>query len=258
MELLKSILVIPDPHDQPEIAKDRFRWLGNLIIDRQPDAIVHLGDGLSMDSLSEYDEGTIASEGRRYKDDIESFLEAQSLILEPTEKYNRTQTRKKKILYKPRKVYCMGNHEQRISKAVFKNPKLEGVISFKDLELEQNGWEVFPMTDPADVYGIAFSHFFTSGIMGRPISGVHHAASLVQKNYCSTVVGHSHDRSFWENTDCFGIKIFGLVAGCYFDHDLSYTREEDRNWVGLVWLSVYSDHVDPDFISIKRTEEDYG
>ena len=94
--------------------------------------------------------------------------------------------------------------------------------------------------------------------MGRPISGINHARGLVAKTYTSTVVGHSHNRSYWEDTDVFGNKVFGLVGGCYFDHDLKYTREEDRNWAGLIMLRVEDAQVDPEFISMKRIQEEYS
>jgi predicted phosphodiesterase len=246
---MKRILVIPDPHDQPEVSQERFKWLGELIAEERPDAIVHLGDGGSFDSLSTYDVGTLVAEGRRYADDLESFHKAMDLIERPMGKIKA---------YAPKKVYCMGNHEQRIIKAVQQDPKLERVLSLDDLKLEPRGWEVHPLTDPADVYGVAFAHYFTSGIMGRPIFGINHARSLVAKTYRSSVVGHSHDRSFWEDTDIYGQKIFGLVAGCYFDHDLCYTREEDRNWAGLIMLHVDKKFVDPEFISLNQMKRRYS
>jgi predicted phosphodiesterase len=255
---MKTILVLPDPHDEPGVSKERFRWLGKLIAERQPDAIVHMGDGSSFDSLSQYDIGTIQAEGQRYSEDLSSFHEAMEEMWAPVEALNRKLIRQKKAMYDPKKVYCLGNHEQRIVKAVQQEPRLEGTISLADLGLEKNGWEVHPLTDPANVYGIAFAHYFTSGIMGRPIFGVNHARSLVAKTYTSSVVGHSHDRSFWEDTDVYGRKVFGLVAGCYFDHDLSYTREEDRNWAGIVLLHVDKKHVDPEFISIQEMKRRYS
>jgi hypothetical protein len=255
---MKTILVIPDPHDEPGVSKERFEWLGKLIVDVLPDAIVHLGDGLSLDSLSSYDVGTLAAEGRRYDEDVHSFHHSMSLIEEPTLKYNQKMKRLKKTQYTPRKIYCIGNHEQRILKAVNENPKFVNVLSLNDLRLQERGWEVYPLTEPAEVFGIAFAHYFTSGIMGRAISGINHARNLVAKTYTSSVVGHSHDRSYWEDTDVFGKKVFGLVAGCYFDHPLQYTKEYDRNWPGLILLRVEDNQVDPEFISLKRMKEMYG
>jgi predicted phosphodiesterase len=255
---MKKILVIPDPHDEPGVDQERFRWLGNMIVSELPDAIVHLGDGLSMDSLSSYDVGTLAAEGRRYDDDINSFHLSMNKIEAEVDQLNRTYSRQKKAKYTPRKVYCIGNHEQRIIKAVNQNPKFLGVLSLDQLKLVERGWEVYPLTEPAQVFGIAFAHYFTSGIMGRPISGINHARNLVARTYTSSVVGHSHDRSYWEDTDVFGNKVFGMVSGCYFTHELHYTHESDRNWAGIIILRVEEGQVNPDFYSINRVKELYS
>lgn len=254
----KTILVIPDPHDDPAVSKDRFKWAGRLIVDRQPDAIVHMGDGITLDSLSQYDTGTALAEGRRYEHDIASFQEAMNELHAPVEQYNKTIARKKKKKYQPDLIYCEGNHECRIPKACNKDPKLIGTISLADLRLQERGWQYYPLTVPAEVYGIAFAHYFTSGIMGKPISGIHHARSLVAKTYTNTVVGHSHTRDFWEDTDVYGNKVMGLVAGCYFEHELCYTKEEDRNWSGLILLSVSETEVNPEFIPMERIKKDYA
>jgi hypothetical protein len=252
-----EILVIPDPHDEPNVSKERFGWLGNLIVDRLPDTVVCLGDGLSLDSLSSYDKGTVHSEGKRYNEDVDSFLEAMDTMFQPIESFNRARKKQHRAKYKPLMIYCEGNHENRITKAINSDPKLIGTMSIRDLELEERGWEYYPLTQPAKIHGVAFAHYFTSGIMGRPISGINHARSLVNKTYTNTVVGHSHDRSFWEDTNIFGDKVLGLVAGCYFEHDLAYTREERRNWPGLVYLRTGKREVDPEFISLDRVKKEW-
>ena len=254
----KTILIIPDPHDEPGVDKERFKWAGRMIVDKQPDTVVCLGDGATMDSLSQYDVGSLISEGRRYSDDIGSFNQAFDLLHAPIVKYNDTSVRFHKKKYKPRYVYTLGNHEQRIYKAINKDPRLAGTLSVDHLNLKERGWEVYPLTVPVDVYGIAVAHYFTSGIMGKAISGINHARSLVAKTYVPTVVGHSHDRSFWEDTDVFGRKIIGLVAGCFFEHELCYTTEEDRNWPGIVMLAVEGKTINPSFISMDEVRKEYA
>ena len=44
-------------------------------------------------------------------------------------------------------VLTLGNHENRIDRAVNNNPTLEGLISTKDFEYEKD-WEVFPFLHP--------------------------------------------------------------------------------------------------------------
>ena len=250
--------MIPDPHDEPAVSKERFTWAGRLIVDRQPDAVVCLGDGATMDSLSEYDKGKKVAEGRRVKEDFASFQKALKALHDPIDSYNNTQTQYHKRKYNPEWIYNLGNHEQRILKAINNDPKMDGMFSLDNLKLQERGWQVYPLTVPVDVYGVAFAHYFTSGIMGKAISGINHARSLVAKTYKNTVVGHSHNRQFWEDTDIYGDKLTGIVAGCYFDHKLCYTSEEDRNWPGLLWLRVEDKQIDPEFISMDRIKRDYA
>jgi hypothetical protein len=41
------------------------------------------------------------------------------------------------------------------------DPKLDGVLSLKDLAYEEYGWEVHPFLEVVVVEGVAFSHYFT-------------------------------------------------------------------------------------------------
>jgi len=255
---LSNILIIGDTHDKPGVDKDRFRWAANLALERQPDTIVHLGDWSTFDSVSDYEGGSIHAEGRRYVDDINSHIESLDAFHKPIDEYNRKHSLWKKKKYKPRLIYCVGNHDMRIEKFVINNPKMKGVMSLDDMQMSRYGWETYPITRPADAHGIAFGHFFTSGIMGKAIGGLHHGSSLIMKGIRSCVVGHSHLRDFHERTDVFGSQVFGLVAGCYYSHGDHYTTEGKRMWRGLVYLTVNKGEANPEFIGIDDVEEMYG
>src|SRR5690606_5531876 len=110
---------------------------GNYILAKRPEVIVHLGDHWDMASLSEYDKGKKCFEGRRYKADIEAGHEAMKALLTPIEAYNKRQKNNKKPQYRPRMVFCLGNHEQRIYRAVERDPVLEGTIGYQDFRLEE-------------------------------------------------------------------------------------------------------------------------
>lgn len=246
---MSSILVIGDTHDKPGVSKERFNWAANLALDRQPHTIVHLGDWSTFDSVSDYESGSIYAEGRRYVDDINSHLESLHAFHSTIEK---------KKTYRPRLVYCVGNHDMRIEKFVTNNPKMQGVMSLDDMKMREHGWEVYQLTEPANVCNIAFGHYFTSGIMGKAIGGLHHGSSLIMKCMRSCVVGHSHLRDFHERTDVFGKQVFGLVAGCYYEHGDHYTTEGKRMWRGLVYLNVNDKETNPEFIGIDKVKELYN
>jgi hypothetical protein len=62
--------------------------------------------------------------------------------------------------------------EQRaaLDRAADEQPELEGLVSITDLQYESYGWRVHPFLEVVVIGGVAFSHYFTSGIMGRPIT----------------------------------------------------------------------------------------
>lgn len=255
----RTHLIIPDSHAQPGVNNDRFTWAGEMALERQPDVIIDIGDSADMASLCSYDIGTVRAEGHRYVDDIRAYRDAMDKFMAPIIKYNNTHTRWKKKTYRPHLIKCRGNHEQRIARHAQLTPAMYGHINFNDLEEEKHGWNVQEFLNTTVIDGIAYKHYFTSGVMGRPIGGVNHARSLVAKNYMSSVCGHSHMRDFWEDTDVAGRKLFGLAVGCYFEHDEEYTTENDRFWRGLVYLhSVQSGEADVEFININKVKEMYS
>ncbi len=255
----KEILIIPDSHARMDAPNDRFSWAGEFALDRQPNAIINIGDMADMTSLSMYDIGKLPAEGRRYEDDIHASHNACHLFNRAIQRYNNTHTKWKKKKYQPTMVITLGNHENRIPRACNEDPKLEGKLSLRDLAYESYGWEVIPYLQPYVYEDIAFQHYFTSGVLGRPIGGDNHAATLVKKGLMSCVQGHSHTRDFSELTDAIGRKRFGLVVGCYYDHPDHFTTEADRYWRGLVYLhDVQNGQAEPEFLAFDYLKRKYG
>lgn len=234
----KNMLIIPDAHAAPEYDSDRFTALGNYIVKHKPEIIVCLGDFADMPSLSSYDKGTKGFEGRRYKKDVESVIDGQNKMFDPIKELNDKKKKNKEKQYKPRLFMCLGNHEDRIDRAVNSAPELEGAISIKDLQYEKFGWKLTPFKRTLTVEGIIFSHYFTSGVAGRPISSSHIGHQLVSKLHCSAVQGHSHLYNHAEQTRPDGQKIFGLSAGCFSHphYSESWCRDTEYTW----WRGVVS------------------
>jgi Calcineurin-like phosphoesterase len=257
-----KILVIPDSHASSHFRNDRFTWLGKYIIDTKPDVIVNIGDMADMPSLCSYDKGKKSFEGRRYKADIEAVHDAQHKLFAPIDAYNKQQKVNKAKQYKPRLILTLGNHENRINRAIEDSAQLEGTISTQDLHYEQHGWEVIPFLEPININGVNFCHYFTSGVMGRPIGGEHVAYSLITKQLASCVQGHSHLRDFGERTNAEGKRILGLVVGCYLEPEQreEYAKEANKLWwKGVVMLhDVANGEYEPEFVNIKQLKARYG
>lgn len=229
-------LIIPDAHVRPGISTQRFRWLSELIIEEQPEKIICLGDFADMESLCSYDKGKKDYNRRNYTQDLESVYAAQYELFSKIRTYNRQQKKNKKKGYTPELYMLLGNHEERINRAIaLDHVLLDGLISTKDLGYEDFGWKVFPFLDVVHLDGIAYSHYFISGIMGRPIGGEHSAASLLAKQHMSCTAGHTHIFDVSRRTRADGRHIRGLVAGCFLDHHEEYAGPANDLW----WRGVF-------------------
>ena len=226
-------LVIPDTQVKPNSPTDHLRWAGLYAAEKKPDVIVHIGDHFDMPSLSSWDVGKKSFEGRRYKDDIEAGIHAMEVFLQPIrEEQQRLKVNKHKQ-WRPRMVYTLGNHENRIERAIESDPKLDGLIGYKDLQLEEMGWEVYDFLDVVVIDQIAYAHYFTSGILGRPVSS---ARNMLSKKMMSCIMGHVQDRDIAYGRRADGTNILGLFSGIYYQHDEDYlTPQTNSSWRG-VWM----------------------
>lgn len=228
-------LVIGDPHAVPDQSNERFDWIGKLALDRRPSTIVCMGDLGDMESLSSYDRGKKDFEGRRFKRDIEAVHDALERMNAPIDSHNEQCARNKKAQYKPRKVMILGNHDDRISRAINLHPELDGTIGLDNLKYKEYGWEVIPYLQSIEIDGIFYSHYFPSGVKGEAVSGLNVAQALLAKNMVSSTVGHNHLLDYAIRVTPDGRQLMALSAGCYFDFPMKYaSHTEHMWWKGLV------------------------
>ena len=216
---MRTHFVIPDCQVKPGQDNTFLRIIGEYIVHKKPDVIICLGDFADMPSLSSYDFGKRSFEGRRYKDDINASHEAMATLLEPIEDYNYHAKKNKKKFYIPEMHLTLGNHEDRITRAINNDPKLDGTIGLEDLKYEWFGWTVHPFLEVVLIDGIAYSHYFTSGIMGRPVTS---ARALVTKKHISCVQGHNQKMEIYNEYRADNKCITGLFAGCCYLHNEEY------------------------------------
>ena len=227
------IVVIPDTQVKPGIDYSYLNRIGKYLVEKQPEIIVHLGDHWGMPSLSSYDVGKKSFEGRRYLDDIQAGNDAMDLLLEPIETYNARQRKNGKKQYNPRKVFLLGNHEQRIERAVNNDAKIEGVIGYKDLKLDS--WEVHDFLDVAVISGIAFSHYFVTGLAGRPCST---AAVQLNKKHMTCISGHQQGLQIHSGYRGDGIRLTSIIAGSCYEHNEDYLGYQgNKHWRGIIVLN---------------------
>jgi hypothetical protein len=153
------------------------------------------------------------------------------LFLQPIKAERERLKVNKKKQWKPRMVFTIGNHEQRIERAIEDNAMLEDTIGYHDLNLDD--WEVADFLQPVIIEGVAFSHYFTTGVMGRPVTS---ARAMLTKKMMSCVMGHVQDRDIAYGKRADNARLTGLFAGMYTQHDEAYLGNQGNgSWKGI-WM----------------------
>ena len=222
---MTTIAVIPDVQAKPGQDFSFLKDVGTYLVEKKPDVWVQIGDFSDMESLSSYDKGKKSFEGRRYTKDIEAAKQAMDSLLSPLREFNLRAKKNKEKQYKPRKILTLGNHCDRINRAVNDDPKLDGLIKLSDLPY--NEWEVYPYLDVVEVEGICFSHFFVSGVMGRPVAS---AKQLIVKKHQSCIMGHVQKMEIATEYKADGSMITGLFSGCCYNHDEDYLGKQGNHY----------------------------
>lgn len=226
--------VIPDVQIKDGQDFSFLTAIGNYIVKKQPDVIVQIGDWADMESLSSYDVGSKDFEGRRYTKDIQASHEAMNALIYPIYEYNRKRKQNKEKLYRPRLVLTLGNHEERINKAVNKDPKLDGLISISDLEFDQWGWEVIPFKKPITIDGVTYVHYLPTGQRGMPCST---ANAQLNKAHQSIITGHQQGLQIAMGKRADGKRITSVIAGSCYLHEEKYMGPlENEHWRGCLML----------------------
>jgi len=218
-----KIAVIPDCQVKPGVPIDHLSWCGQYIAAKQPDVVVCIGDFADMESLCSYDKGKKEFEGRRYRKDIDSAWHGMHALLTPIAR-----------VYSPRLLLTLGNHEERADRVASANPEFDGLISSADLKYDAFGWEVVPFLKPVVVGGVAFSHYFPSGQLGKPVTS---ARALLTKMHMSCFAGHQQGRDIAYGRRADGVDMTAIIAGSFYLHDESYLSPlTNRHWRGIYFL----------------------
>lgn len=249
-------LFIPDVQAKEGVPMEHLEWIGQYIVDKKPDVIIQIGDFADMPSLSSYDKGKKSFEGRRYKKDIKAAKEAMDLLLGPMRKHNEKARAGHRQQYKPRMVLTLGNHEERIERAVNDQAELEGLISYDDLPY--GDWETHDFLKPVYIDGVCYAHYMANPMSGRPFGG---QAALVLKNVGhSFVVGHAQKLEVATRHLTTGQQQWGIVAGACYMHNEDYKGYQgNHHWRGIIMLHDVKDgSFDPMFVSLDYLRKRYA
>lgn len=248
--------ILPDVQAKPDVDFSYLRAIGRYVAEKMPEKIICLGDFADMPSLSSYDVGKKSFEGRRYIRDIEAVHIAMSNFLEPIWELQNRQRNNKKQIYNPKMIMLLGNHCNRIVRAVNNDPKLEGVLSLDDLKYAEFGWEVVPFLERVIIDDIAYSHYFVTGVAGRPAVS---AAAQLNKQHMSCVAGHQQGLQIHTGYKADGTILTSVIAGSCYEHEEDYMGPQgNHHWRGCLMLNdVANGGFDLMPLSLKYLKEKY-
>jgi hypothetical protein len=122
----------------------------------------------------------------------------------------------------------IGNHENRLHRLLTTEARTTaGFVPTPESLFSSEGFETHPFLVPAMVDGVAYQHYFTSGVMNRACVD---AKAQLLKTMVSTVAGHSHLWSYYSATSVSGAKIHALQAGVWYDADMEYAGPANKLW----------------------------
>lgn len=247
-----KLLYIPDLQVKPGVSLKHLTHISKFIADKQPDVVVQGGDLWDMPSLSSYDRGRKAAEGRRVTRDWEAGCEAVATLMGSVNYKHKFQW-----------VFTEGNHEDRLRRYAEDNPAIDNLPNPCEY-LRGLGWKVHPFLSVATIGGVRFSHIFPRTSTGRVTghsarNGPASALAMVRANMASCVMGHRQglDMAVY-NT---GSKTYyGLIAGSCYTHQEEYLTPQYTNyWRGVILMHrVKNGTFDPCFVSLDYLKERYG
>lgn len=250
-------LIIADTQCKPNQDLTYMQDIGKYIVDKRPNLIVHIGDHFDFESLSSYDKGKRAAEGRRLSEDLRAGHRGMELLLGPLRRLQEQQRANKKSVYKPRMIFCLGNHEDRADRLANEQPELAGFIGTEQLSLRDYGWEVMPFLQPAVVDGINYVHFLANPFTGRPYGG--NALNQLKTVGCSFVVGHKQTLDCAVRPTLDGRMQLGIINGAAYPFDEAYKGPQgNTHFRGITMIHEVKDGFGcPMFVSLDYLKARY-
>ena len=209
-----KFLVLADSHINPSCPNvEEWEGLGKFVLDYKPDCIVHLGDLADLQSQARYTSQrglyTLGEEMECVAEHVHAF---EDVLLK-----DRIQSRAmKKKQYKPRKVFCLGNHDVR--------------NNITDIEefMTDCGWEVHDYLEPVTIEGITFAHCMMKELSEQPCTT---AEELLQNWHSDVVVGHSHVQDYAESYNIGTDKrIHAIKCPSFNSYDTGWAVQTRNKW----------------------------
>lgn len=227
---------MPDCQVRPGLDTTHLDWAAQAIVEYKPDVIMVMGDFWDFSSLSTHDApGSKEAEGRRVKPDIDAGNEAFERLTAPMRAEMDRLSRGKRKRWQPECHFLFGNHEDRMTRAIFRDPKWEGLLSLDSLKTP--GFQRHPFLKIVEIDGIKYCHYFPNPFSGKPIGGtIVNRLGHIGSTFCQ---GHQQGFLYASKQYPDHIK-HGIVCGRFYNHHESYRPADVQNseWNGILVLNA--------------------
>lgn len=241
----KTHFITGDGHTAPYQNLDRYKYLGFYLAKTQPDVWVDLGDLVTFDSCSFFDVPRL--EKTTAKEDLDAADAALCLVEHEIERHNESQRKMKKAQYRPRKVFCHGNHEFRFNRRMQQDADVLGsLVNLDDLlRLNERFDDVVQYRDLIEINGILYSHAVHNSL-GKPMGGVTRGRMINAMSNKPVIYGHTHKFDYTSspiignnNSTRWSLNICAFMDQ---DHVEKYAAGGTTGWAyGAIELKVYED-----------------
>jgi hypothetical protein len=250
--------LIPDTQVKPGVDTRYIDWVAQALVDYRPDVIVHIGDHWDMPSLCSYEkQGGLKLEGARIADDIACGNEAFARLVAPMDKEIARLAQGHRKRWNPHRIFCFGNHEQRVDRVADNDAKFAGVVSAD--QLLTPGFERHPFLKIVEVDGISYAHYFANQLSGKPIGGsIDNRLGKIGRTFAC---GHEQGLLYGLKQYPGNVTRHGVVAGSCYLHDEEYKgAQANGHWRGVVVLNEVRDggNLDVMPLSMSYLQRKYG
>lgn len=237
---MKRHLVIPDAQIRPGSDTSCVEWAANAVLDYRPDVIVIIGDWFDLPSLSTHElPGSKEAEGRNVRDDIDAGNEAFERFYRPIRKEVDRTVSSHKRRWKPECHFLFGNHEHRLTRAIARDPKYDGILSLDHLKTP--GFQRHEFLKIVELDGIKYCHYFPNPFSGKPIGG-----TIVNRlNAIGSSFTQGHQQGFLYASKQYPDHVkHGLVCGRFYLGNEHYRPQDvqQSEWNGIVVKNGVGDY----------------
>ena len=251
----KRIVVIPDLQVRQGVPTKHIIWAARCVAEYGPDHVVQIGDWFDMPSLSSYtSRARKAFDRKSYRKDIDAGNAALDMFDEELARLGAA----------PAEYHItLGNHENRINRAIEADPDLADYHSTDDMQFAEHGWHVHEFLAPLDLCGIRFQHFFPQNTRGRVMQTTRGSASAgAQMNAIqqSCISGHQQGLDMHIRPGLEGGAKWSIIAGSFYLHNEAYLSPCGNNdWRGIIVCNdVRNGTFDPMPLSMDYLARKYG